>query len=104
MSVEIYKRGKIWHYRGTVAGRRLRGTCGTPDKKIAQRIAAEAENSGWRRHLDGPGAHVTFAQAAIAYRDAGKSHRFLAAIEDFWKDSPIREITAGAIRQSAQKL
>jgi len=104
MSVEIYKRGKIWHYRGTIAGRRLRGTCGTPDKKIAQRIAAEAETSSWRRHLDGPGAHVTFAQAAIAYRDAGKSDRFLAAIEDYWKDTPIREITAGAIRQSAKKL
>jgi integrase len=104
MSVEIYKRGAIWHYRGTVAGRRLRGTCGTPDKKIAQRVAAEVEAAGWRRHLDGPGAHVTFAQASIAYRDAGKSERFLAVIEDYWKDTAIREINAGAIRQSAFKL
>jgi integrase len=104
MSVEIYKRGAIWHYRGTVAGRRLRGTCGTENKKIAQRVAAEAETASWRRHLDGPSAHVTFAQAANAYRDAGKSERFLAAIEDHWKDTAIREVSAGAIRQSARKL
>jgi integrase len=104
MSVEIYKRGKVWHYRGTVAGRRLRGTCGTKDKKIAQRIAAEAETASWRRHLDGPGAHVTFAQAANAYRNAGKSERFLELIEDHWKNTAIREISAGAIRQSARKL
>lgn len=104
MSVQIYKRGKTWHYRGTVAGRRSRGTCGTSDKKTAQRIAAEVEAASWRRHLDGPAAHVTFAQAAIAYRDAGKSDRFLAKIEDHWRDTAIREISAGAIRNSALKL
>ena len=104
MSVQIYKRGKIWHYRGTVAGRRSRGTCGTSDKKTAQRNAAEVETASWRRHLDGPAAHVTFAQAAIAYRNAGKSERFLTKIEDHWQDTAIREISAGAIRNSALKL
>lgn len=104
MPIEIYKRGKNWHYRGTVAGRRSRGTCGTSDKKIAQRIASDVETESWRRHLDGPDAHVTFAQASIAYRDAGKSDRFLAKIEDHWKDTAIRKINAGSIRQSARKL
>lgn len=96
----IYRRGEIWHYRGTVAGRRLRGTCGTSDKGVAQRIAAEAESRAWNRHLDGPTAHVTFAQAAIAYRQAEKSTRFLTKIEDHWRDTKLTDITAGAIRQS----
>lgn len=100
----IYRRGEIWHYRGTVAGRRLRGTCGTSDKGLAQRIAAEAEAREWKRHLDGPAAHVTFAQAAIAYRQAEKPTRFLAAIEDHWRDTRLTDITAGAIRQSAIQL
>ncbi len=104
MPHEIYKRGQIWHYRGTVARRRFRGTCGTADKAIAQRVAAEAEAREWKRHLDGPGAHVTFAQAAIAYRQAEKSTRFLDMIENHWRDTPIREITPGAVRQSAIKL
>ncbi|KKL05941.1 hypothetical protein LCGC14_2600990 [marine sediment metagenome] len=104
MPVEIYKRGRIWHYRGTAAGRRLRGTTGATEKAIAQRIAAEAERSEWRRHLDGPGAHVTFAQAAIEYRAAEKPTRFLSIIEDHWKDTPVREITPGAVIASARKL
>lgn len=101
MPLTIHRRGEIWYYSGTVAGRRLRGSTGTADKATAQRIAAETEAAGWRRHLDGPGAHVTFAQASIAYRRAEKSPRFLDRIEDHWKDILIREITPGAIRASA---
>jgi integrase len=101
MPHEIYKRGKVWHYRGTVAGRRLRGSCGTAEKAVAQRIAAEAESRAWKSHLDGPGAHITFAQATLAYLDAEKSTRFIAKIADYWKDTSIREITAGGIKQSA---
>jgi integrase len=71
---------------------------------IAQRVAAEAEAREWRRHLDGPGAHVTFAQAAIAYRQAEKPTRFLDVIENHWQDTLIREITPGAVRQPAIKL
>lgn len=104
MSLQLYRRGAIWHYRGTAARRRLRGTTGTTDKKIAQRIAAEVEAKEWRSHLDGPGAHVTMAQAAISYRNAEKSTRFLERIEDYWKDTRIREITPGAIQQSAIEL
>lgn len=104
MPLKITKRGKVWHYAGTVANRRLRGSCGTSDKAIAQRVAAETEAREWKRHLDGPGAHVTFAQAAIAYRQAEKPTRFLDVIENHWQDTPIRDISAGAIRQSAIKL
>lgn len=104
MPLEIYKRGKIWHYRGTVAGQRLRGSCKTADKIIAQRIAAETESRAWKSHLDGPGAALSFAQAAGLYREAQKPTRYLAAIEDHWRDTPVREISAGAIRQHAIKL
>jgi integrase len=104
MPLTIYKRGKFWHYRGTVAGRRLRGSTGATDKRIAERIAAEREARAWRGHLDGPEAHLTFAQAAIAYRTDRRPTRFLDAIEDYWRDTPVRDITAGAIRASAIQL
>lgn len=104
MPIKVYRRGKIWHYRGTVAGRRLRGSTETKDKTTAQRIASEREKAAWTRHLDGPAATLTFAQAATAYRVAEKSTRFLSPVEDHWKDTPVREISAGAIRQSARRL
>lgn len=104
MPIEIYKRGKVWHYRGTVAGRLLRGNTRATAKAIAQRIASEAETVAWQSHLDGPAAHVTFAQAAIAYRAAEKSDRFLELVEDHFRDTPLREITSGTIRSAALKL
>jgi len=104
MPHEIFKRGKIWHYRGSTAQGRFRGTTRTTDKTIAQRVAAEAEAREWKHHLDGPGAHVTFANAANAYLDAGKSTRFLLKLSDHFKDTPLRNIGSGAILAAAVKL
>lgn len=104
MPIKVYKRGKVWHYRGTVAGRLLRGTTRAQSKEIAERVASNKERKQWQGHLDGPSATLTFAQAAMLYRSAGKSDRFLRAVEDYWKDTPVREITAGAIRTSAIDL
>jgi len=104
MPLKIYKRGAIWHYRGTVAGRLLRGSTRTTRKEIALRIAAEHEARHWKGHLDGPASVLTFAQAAMLYRAAGKQDRFLRPIEDHWKDTPVKAITSGAIRQSAIAL
>ena len=103
MPLKLYKRSKIWHYRGTVAGRLLRGSTKTASKETAQRIAANKEQSAWKGHLD-PQSVLTFAQAAILYRQAEKSDRFLRKIEDYWKDTPVREITPGAIRMAAITL
>lgn len=104
MPHEIYLRGRFWHYRGTVAGRRLRGSTKTTDKATAQRIAAEAEAREWRSHLDGAEAVLTMAQAMLAYLEAGKSDRFLSPIAAHWKDTKVKGIAPEAIRQSARKL
>jgi integrase len=104
MPLKIFKRGEIWHYRGTVAGQRLRGSTGATDKTIALRIAAEREAREWKRGLDGPAAVLTFAQATALYRSARKPERFILPILDYWKNTPVREITAGAIRASCVTL
>jgi len=104
MPLRIYRRGQIWHYRGTVAGRRVRGSTGAADKDIAARIAAEREATEWKCNLDGPSAVLTFAQAALLYRAAGKPTRFLEKVEDHWKDTPIKEITASGVRAMAMAL
>lgn len=104
MPLKIYRRGPIWHYRGTVAGRRLRGSTGTTDKDIAARIAAERETTGWKCHIDGPASVLTFAQAAMLYRAAGKPTRFLEKVEDHWRDTLVKDISPGGIRQAAIDL
>ena len=104
MPLKIYKRRGVWHYRGTVAKRRLRGSTGAANKETAARIAAEIEDKAWKRRLDGPGAILTFAQASIKYRAAGKQTRFLERIEDYWKDTLVQNITPGAIHDAALAL
>lgn len=104
MPVKIYKRGDIWHFRGTVAGRRLRGSTGTGDKAIAQRIAAEREAEAWKGHLDGPSAVLTFAQAAALYTQAGKGDHRTLRMMDFWKTTLVKNITEGQVRQAAVTL
>jgi integrase len=104
MPLEIYRRGKVWHYRGTVNGRRLRGSTGTAERKIAERVKTEVETRAWQRHFDGPGAGLTMAQVFTAYLDAGKSDRFLLKLAEHWKDTPVEEIHAETIRRAAKKI
>ncbi|MBK5570243.1 hypothetical protein [Ensifer sp. SSB1] len=90
MSITIYRRGKIWHYRGTVARRRLRGSTFTADKETAERIAAEMEATEWKRELYEPEAVLTFSQAVSLYLDAQKPDRFLLKLVSYWKDTLVR--------------
>jgi integrase len=106
MPVKIFRRkgSLIYSYAGTAAGHRLRGTTGTTDKKRAERIAAQVEAKEWDRHLDGPEAVLTFPQAVELYLKGGKSEKYLAKIEDYWKDTKVKDMTRGAIKQSAIEI
>jgi integrase len=105
MPLKLYRRGKIWHYRGTVDGRLLRGSAQTADRKIASQIAAEVEVKNWKRRLDGPASgELRFPAAVAVYLKAGKHDKYLDKIEDYWRNTKVRDMTTGAIRQSAIDL
>jgi integrase len=104
MHLKLYrpKGSLVWSYRGTLLpGDRLRGTTRTESRKIATQIVRKIEEDYWKRHLDGPQAVLTFPTAVQHYLSAGKSERFIAKLEDHWKDAKVKDMTAGAIRQSA---
>ena len=104
MPLTIYKRGQVYHVRGKVAGRVIRETTGTSIKEVAEQIANRIEAREFKRSLDGPQAVLRFSDAAAAYLKAGKSDRFLAKILDHWKETLVKDITPGAIKQSAIDL
>jgi len=104
MPLKVYKRGEVYWYSGTVAGERLRKSAGTKSKEIAQQIANREEDRAWKRDLHGAEAVLTFADAAFLYRKAGKPPRFLARVEDHWKETLVSKITPGAIRQAALEV
>lgn len=106
MPLVLYKRkgGKIYHYRGTIQGERLRGSTGTAKKAVAERFINELENQHWKGNFDGPQAILRFSDASELYRKAQKSNRFLEAMEDYWRDTLVKEITSGTVRQAALEL
>ena len=108
MSLKLYQRNGIWNYRGTIGPTghrsRLRGSCNTKDKDTAARQISEIEGNYWKGHFDGPSSILTFRRAALNYRAAGKSGRFLEPIEGYLKDMPVKAITAGTIRAMALEL
>jgi integrase len=106
MPLKIYRRpgSTIWQYRGTLAGRRLRGSTGASDKETAQRIASSIEDKFWKRGLDGKEKALTWPKAAALYVGAGKSTRFLSTLVKYWGDAKIAELNSGSIRQAAVDL
>jgi integrase len=108
MSLTLYWRNGVYHYRGTVGpvGKRrlMRGSCKTTNKDIAARQIAEIEANYWKGHFDGPAAVLTFAYAAKLYRAAGKSDRFLNRIEGYLKHTLVKDITEGAVQLMAKEL
>lgn len=105
MPVTLYKRGSIWHYRGTVDGKRLRGSTATADRKIAERIAHEIEGRAWKRRLDGPESVTRFSDCVALYHADGKpTGRFVMRLLDYWRETPIQDITASAVRRSCKIL
>lgn len=111
MSLNLYRRGAIWHYRGTLGGgqsgaptTRLRGTTGTAAKDLAQQYVNDVERRFWKGQRDGPESVLTFARAALEYRKLGKQERFLEAVEDYWKSTLVRNINNGTVRKGAMAL
>lgn len=109
MPLALYRRkkGGVWHYRGTVDGRLLRRSTGTTDRKVASQIAAEEETRNWKRRVDG--STLRFPAAVAHYEKSGKggdfrSAYYIAKLEDHWRNTKVKDMTPGAIRQSAIDL
>lgn len=54
--------------------------------------------------LDGPMNVHTFAKATIFYVEAQKSDRYVTEASAHWKDTLIKSIRSGTVRQAAVKL
>jgi integrase len=110
MPLALYRRkgSPIYNYRGTIGptGRRkfFRGSCKTADKDIAARQVSKIEADYWKCTFDGPGAILTFAEAARLYRAAGKGDGFLAPVEKHLGATLVKDINPGVIQQMAMEL
>jgi integrase len=96
-------RGGLWIV-GTVAGVRVRESAGTDNRSLAEEVKSRREQDLIRASLYGRENETTFAQAAVAYLEAGHSHRFLKPIVGRIGERRIASIKPGDIRDLADKL
>jgi integrase len=96
-------RSANYRIRGTHQRVYVDRTAGSPNKAAAQaelkRLRQEIERGAARLH-----GEPTFASAAIAYLDAGGEDRFVARLNDWFGDRPLREIDQQAIDAAAVGL
>jgi len=104
MPLKIYKRGKVYHFRGTIAGKRERGSTGHASREDALAFAADYEAKVRKCRADGPQAVLTFEDAVLNYLAAEKTDRFLAKPRAYFKKALVKDISAGVIRQAAIDL
>lgn len=107
-------RSPHWYIRGTVRGQDIYETTGTDDKGAADAIRIKREGTLLDNSIFGPGASVTFAEAAVSYLAAGGEARFLGAYDekaDKWSlligefyDKPISTIGQVEADDVAAKL
>lgn len=75
-------RSPHWYIRGSVRGRRVFETTGTDDRKAAEAILIKRQAEILDRAVFGPGATVTFAEAALSYIEDGGETRFLGRFDE----------------------
>lgn len=98
------KRGSVWHYSFTVAGKRIRRSAETTDREIAEDIALRHETRLRRAAVYGEKAELTFAEAINLYLDHKPDSRFLVPLLDHFGKKRVAEITQPKIRQAARAL
>jgi integrase len=101
MPLKVYRRGKVYHFRGTVSGQRLRGSTGLETREAALTFAAQVEAKAWKCRADGPASVLTFDDAVKHYLAAEKTDRFLNLPRAHFKDVLVKDITPGLIKQAA---
>lgn len=104
MPLKIFRRGRIYHFAGTIAGKRERGSTGLETREAALAFAAEYEAKARKCRELGPEAVLTFEDAVLNYFAAEKTERFIAKPRAYFKHHLVKDISAGVIRQAAIDL
>ena len=94
-----------WWFSVTVPGRkRIRRSSGSPRKDIAQKLADRLEAAEWKRRTDGDEATLTFAEAVMIYRQAGKATEYLKPLTLHFKDRRVASIKPGDLQAAGRLL
>ena len=98
------KRGSVWHYSFTVAGKRIRRSAETADRQLAEDVALKHEARLRRAAVHGEKAELTFAEAVNLYLDHKPDSRYLLPVLEHFGKKKVEAITPPLVRQAARNL
>lgn len=98
------RRSPFWTVRGTVKGQLIFESTGTADKHQAEEYRRKREAELYESIALGAQKPTTFADAVIAYVNAGGEARFLKPILDHFQDTPVADIRQTDVDACAAKL
>lgn len=102
MGLKVIDRNGVWQIVGTVAGKRIRQSAKTGDKKAAQLAARELERAIWEGLADP--RKLTFEEAALEYMQAGGDTRFLAPLIQHFQGWTLDSIKPGHVQDAARAI
>lgn len=107
MPIKLYppRPGKTpnWTIRGTHLGVGINQTAGTPDKKLATKLAAKIREDIERGAISSPSA-PTFARAALRYVETGGERRFVMRLAEYFGAMPVERVGQSEIDEAAIAL
>ncbi|TCP43958.1 tyrosine-type recombinase/integrase [Rhodovulum marinum] len=107
MALKLFRRkpGGNWIIRGKLAGKSVYESSGTSERRLAEAKRVRLEREILERECLGREATITFAEAALAYVEAGGSPRFLDRILRYaGPDTLLRDVNNAWVREAAEAL
>lgn len=98
------KDSPYWYVTGTINGRRYNKSTQCTERWQAeeQRIRWENEELDFKIH--GPSKSISFAEAITSYAQIKTDHRFLLPLLEYFGETPVNQITDGALQACAMNL
>lgn len=102
--VRFKNRSPHYYLRGAVRGQAVFETTKTSDRDAAEAIRIKREAELLERSIFGPGATVSFLEAAVSYLDDGGESRFIQPLVDHFKTTPLCRIRQDEVDEAAKKI
>lgn len=106
MPLKLVKRhgSPCWYLRGSVRGVAVDESTKTPDREQAEALRAKREWEIVNRQIGGNRAVATFLEAAVSYLENGGEARYVKALIDHFKTTPLSQIGQAEVDACARRL
>lgn len=102
MPLKLYKRGDIYHLRGTIRGITIRETTRCTHQEDAEAVRIKREAEILKRSIHGASATASFLEAAVLYLEHGGEARYIEPLTEHFGTTKLERVDQTAIDNAAR--